>query len=103
MNTAEGPVLTVRDGVDDGAADKFLLHLHEDFTRDNGHKAILYIILRYNAVVLCSCLCKEVGGVGFLQQVIGNILFISLNLIDITGMPFFIPSTIKNVICFKTA
>ena len=66
MNAAEGPVLTVRAGVDDAALDELFLHLHEYFTRDNGFVAIFYIILRYNAVVLYSSLCEEVSGVCFL-------------------------------------
>ena len=90
MNAAEGPVLTVRAGVDDAALDEFLLHLHEYFTRDNGLVAVFHIILWDDAMVLYSSLCKEVGGVCFLQQGIADVLFISQNLIDIAGMPFFI-------------
>jgi hypothetical protein len=33
---AECSGLSVRAGVDDTAADKLLLHLHENFTRDDG-------------------------------------------------------------------
>lgn len=44
--TAEGPVLSVRAGVDDSAADKFFLNLHENFTRDDGFMAVFYIILQ---------------------------------------------------------
>jgi hypothetical protein len=68
VDAAEGPVFTVWAGVDDAALDEFLLHPHEYFTRDNGLMAVFHIILRYNAVVLYSSLCKEVGGVCFLQQ-----------------------------------
>jgi hypothetical protein len=32
---AKGSGLSIRAGVDDSSADKFLLHLHENFTRDN--------------------------------------------------------------------
>ena len=92
MSAAEGPVLAIRAGMDDAALDELFLHLHEYFTRDNGFVAIFYIILRYNAVVLYSSLCEEVRGIGFLQQGISNILFISQNLIDIAGMPFSISS-----------
>ena len=101
VNATEGPVLAVRAGMDDAALDELFLHLHEYFTRDNGFVAIFYIILRYDAVVLYSSLCEEVRGIGFLQQGISNILFISQNLIDIAGMPFFISGTIKNTISLK--
>ena len=66
MNAAEGPVLTVRAGVDDAALDEFLLHLHEYFTRDDGLMAVFHIILWDDAVVLYSSLCEEVSGVCFL-------------------------------------
>lgn len=103
VGATEGPVLTIRAGVDDAALDEFLLHLHEYFTRDDSLMAVFHIILRYNAVVLYSSLCKEVGGVGFLQQGITDVFFIPQNLIDITGMPFFISGTIKNAVRFEAA
>ena len=89
VGTTEGPVLTVRAGVDDTALDEFLLYPHEYFTRDNGLVAVFHIILWDDTVVLYSRLCEEVSSVGFLQQGISDILFISQNLIDIAGMPFF--------------
>ena len=54
---AEGSGFSVRAGVDDAAADKFLLHLHEDFTRDNGFMRAFYIILRNDTVVLDPLFC----------------------------------------------
>jgi len=67
VNAAEGPVLTVRAGVDDAASDEFLLHSHENLTRDDGFVAVFHIILRHNTTVLYSSLCEEVRGIGFLQ------------------------------------
>ena len=49
--------LSVRAGVDNTAADKLLLHLHENFTRDDGLMRPFYIILRNDAVVLDSLFC----------------------------------------------
>jgi hypothetical protein len=49
---AEGSGLSVRTGMDNSAADKLFLHLHENFMRDNGLMVIFYIVLRNNAVVL---------------------------------------------------
>ena len=63
---AEGSGLSVRAGVDDTAADKLLLHLHENFTRDDGFMAIFYIILRNDTVVLDPLFCEEVNRVCFL-------------------------------------
>ena len=54
---AEGSGLSVWAGVDDAAADKFLLHLHEYLTRDNGFMAVFYIILRNDTVVLDPLFC----------------------------------------------
>ena len=66
VDAAEGPVLTVRAGVDDAALDEFLLHLHKYFTRNDGLMAVFHILLWYDAVVLYSSLCEEVSGVCFL-------------------------------------
>lgn len=77
MDAAEGPVLTVRAGVDDAALDEFLLYPHEYFTRNDGLMAVFHIILWDDAVVLYSSLCEEVSGVCLLQQGIADIFFIS--------------------------
>ena len=63
---AESSGLTVRAGVDDSAADKFLLHLHEDFTRDGGFMAVFYIILGNDAVILDSLFREEIDRICFL-------------------------------------
>ena len=52
--TTEAAILPIWVGVDDAAADQFLLHLHENFTRDDGFMAVLYIILRNDTIYLCS-------------------------------------------------
>ena len=102
VNATEGPVLAVRAGMDDAALDELFLHLHEYFTRDNGFVAIFYIILRYDAVVLYSSLCEEVRSIGFLQQGISTLLFVSQNLFDIAGMPFFFFFSNEKAVCFKS-
>ncbi|MPM36341.1 hypothetical protein SDC9_82936 [bioreactor metagenome] len=66
MNAAEGPVLTARAGVDDAALDEFLLHPHENFTRDNGLVAVFHIILRNDTMVSYSSFSKEIGRICFL-------------------------------------
>ena len=58
---AEGSGFSVRAGMDNAASDKFLLHLHEDFTRDNGFMRAFYIILRNDTVVLDPLFCEEVN------------------------------------------
>ena len=57
---AEGSVLPVWAGVDNSAADQLLLHLHENFTRDDGFMAVLYIVLRNDTVVLDPLLCNRI-------------------------------------------
>ena len=47
---AESSGLSVRACVYNTAADKLFLHLHENFTRDDGFMAVLYIVLRNNTV-----------------------------------------------------
>ncbi len=51
---AEGSGLSDGAGVDNAASDKFLLHLHENFTRDNGFMTVFHVILRNDTVVLNS-------------------------------------------------
>ena len=74
MIAAEGPFLPARAGVDNSAADKFFLHLHKNFTRDDGFMAVLYIVLRNNTVVLNPLFCKKINRVGFLQERISDVL-----------------------------
>ena len=58
---AESSGLSVRTGVDNSAADKLFLHLHENFTRDDGFMAVFYIILRNDAVVLDPLFCEKIN------------------------------------------
>ena len=87
MNTAECSVLSVRAGVDDSAADKFFLHLHENFTRDDGLMIVFHIILRNDTMIPYPCLREEVRGICFLQEGIANVFLISQNLVDVAGVP----------------
>jgi hypothetical protein len=43
MVATPGSVLPIRAGVDYAATDKFFLHLHENFTRDNGLMGVPFI------------------------------------------------------------
>ena len=54
MTATEDPVLPIRAGVDDAAADEILLYLHENFTRDYGFVAVFHVILRHKTVVLTA-------------------------------------------------
>jgi hypothetical protein len=62
----EGSGLSVRACVHNTTADKLFLHLHENFTRDDGFMAVLYIVLRNDTVVLDPLLCKKINRIGFL-------------------------------------
>ncbi|MCO7124601.1 hypothetical protein NIE88_02250 [Sporolactobacillus shoreicorticis] len=62
---AEEPVLPIRAGVDDATVRQFLLHPHENFTRNNGFMSVFHIILWHKAVVLDTLFGKAVNGVGF--------------------------------------
>mgnify|MGYP003622380669 CR=1 FL=1 len=91
---AESSGLSVWACVYNTAADKLFLHLHENFTRDNGLMVIFYIVLRNNAVVLNAFLCKKVNGISFLQKSIPNIFFVSQDVVYIAGMPSFIACSV---------
>ena len=98
MIAAEGPFLPARAGVDNSAADKFFLHLHKNFTRDDGFMAVLYIVLRNNTVVLNPLFCKKINRVGFLQERISDVLFVSQNIINVTGVPVLIACTVQDTV-----
>ena len=68
--------------MDDAAADELLLHLHEEFTRDDGLMAVFHIILRHDAMILYSCLCEKVSRICFLQEGIADIFLVPQNLVD---------------------
>ena len=78
---AESSVFPIRAGVDNSAADKLLLHLHENFTRDDGFMAVFNIVLWNKAVIFNPLFRKEVNGIGFLQQSITDVFLISQNLV----------------------
>ena len=54
--------------MDAATADKFLLHLHEAFARDDCLMAVFDVVLRNKSVVLDSLFRKEVDGVGLLTS-----------------------------------
>jgi hypothetical protein len=66
---AEGSGLAIRTCVNNTAADKLFLHLHENFTRDDCFMAVLYIVLRNDTVVLDPLFCKKINRVGFLLEI----------------------------------
>ncbi len=89
MVAAEGSVLPVRAGVDDTPPDQLFLHLHENFTRDNGLMAVFNVVLRDKSVVFDPRFREEVSGVCFLQKGIADVLLISQDVVNVAGMPFF--------------
>ena len=71
---AEGSGLSVWACVHNTAADKLFPHLHENFTRDDGFMAVLYIVLRNDTIVLdpfllenqpCRFFCKRASPMYF--------------------------------------
>ena len=93
--------------MDNSASYQFFLHLHENFTWDDGFMAVFHIVLRNNAIVLDPLFGEEVHSVGFLQQCITDILLIAQNLIYVAGVPPFItcfvliPSAISPLAIFN--
>ena len=102
MIAGVGAFLACRTLVNDAPADKFLLYLHEDIFRNDGRMIVLNIVLRHDASVLDSFLCKEVGGIGFLQKGIAHVFFVPENLVDRARVPFFFSGTGKDVIRLKS-
>ena len=67
-------------------AQQFFLNLEKKVFRDNGLMVTLHIILRHDAVVLDSGLVEKVSGIGFLEQGVTDVLFITENFIDGAGV-----------------
>ena len=58
---AEAALFPIFAGMNTASSDKFLLYLHENFTRDDGLVAVLYIVLRDNAGVLDALFCEKIN------------------------------------------
>ena len=67
-------------------AHQFILNLEKKVLRNNGLMVTLHIILRHDAVVLDSGLVEKVSGIGFLEQGVTDVLFITENFIDGAGV-----------------
>ena len=96
--TAEATLFAVLAEMNTATTNQFLLHLHEDFSRDNRLMAVLYIVLRNDTVVLDPLFCKKIIRIGFLQERISDVLFISQNIINVTGVPALIACTVQNTV-----
>jgi len=88
-------------GVNYAPSDNLRLYLHEQLFRDDGLMVVLYIVLRHRTVVLDPFLGKKVRGVGFLQQGVSDVLFVSQNLVDGAAVPLRSPGSRENAVCFK--
>jgi hypothetical protein len=101
MVTAVTALFTVLAEMDAAPSDQFFLHLHENFTRDNGLMAVFHIVLGNKAVVLDSLLCEEVNGVGFLKQSIPDIFLVPQNLIDVAGVPPLLTGAVEDTVSLQ--
>ena len=81
---------------------KFLLHQQEDVFRNNRFVIALYVILRNGAIVLDPLLCQEVCGIGFLEQGVADVFFVSQDFADCACVPFGFASAGEYTVCFKT-
>ncbi len=86
--TAEAAFPSVRSYAGD-PAQQFILNLEKKVLRNNGLMIPFHIILRHDAVVLDSGLVEKVSGIGFLEQGVTDVLFITENFIDGAGVSDF--------------
>ena len=84
---AKGSGLSVWAGMDNAASDKFLLHLHEYFMRNNSFVAVFYIILWNNTVVLNPLFCEKVYGWYYVKKKYKLNVNFSINMLRIL-LPF---------------
>lgn len=61
---------------------------------------VFYIILQDKIVTLNSGIVKNVGGVGFLEQSIADVFFVSKNFVDGVCVPSFSSCTGENAVTF---
>ena len=95
-------LLPVRAGLYGASPNQFLLHPHENVSRNDGLMVVLYIILRDNAVVLHPGLVQKIGGIGFLQESVADVFLIAENLVDGAGVPFGFASACQNAVPLQT-
>ena len=62
---------------------------------------VFYVILQDKIVILNSGIVKNVGVVGFLEQSIADVFFVSKNFVDGVCMPSFSSCTGENAITFQ--
>lgn len=88
-------------GMDNAPADQFLLYQQEDVLRYDRFMVAFHVVLRNGAIVLDAFLRQEIRGVGLLQKCVTDVLLISENLVDGTGVPFGLASAGENAVRFK--
>ena len=90
MITAEAVLSSVGADLYKPAANKFVLHTHEDFFRDNRFVVVLDIVLRHDSVVLYALFGKIIHRVCLLQKRITHILFVAQYLCNRACVPTWI-------------
>lgn len=79
---------------------EFFWYLWINALWNNGLMIVFYIILQDKIVTLNSGIVKNVGGVGFLEQSIADVFFVSKNFVDGVCVPSFSSCTGENAITF---
>lgn len=73
--------LAILGGVHSAPSGQLLLHQKEDVLWDDRLVVAFHIVLRHGAVILDPFFRQEVGGIGFLEQGITDVLFICQDLL----------------------
>jgi len=79
---------------------EFFWYLWINALWNNGLMIVFYIILQDKIVILNSGIVKNVGGVGFLEQSIADVFFVSKNFVDGVCVPSFSSCTGENAVTF---
>lgn len=79
---------------------EFFWYLWINALWNNGLMIVFYIILQDKIVTLNSGIVKNVGGVGFLEQSIADVFFVSKNFVDGVCVPSFSSCTGENAVTF---
>ena len=79
---------------------EFFWYLWINALWNNGLMIVFYIILQDKIVILNSGIVKNVGGVGFLEQSIADVFFVSKNFVDGVCVPSFSSCSGENAVTF---
>lgn len=86
-----------------GLSSNLRFDFHEHIPVNYGFVTAFHIVFRHLAVVGSTFLVQDADRVGLLQKGIADVLLVGKNLMDIALMPFQMPCSVGNAVCFQAS